>query len=421
MGLWGGIAGQAQSAWEHFKTRPNLRQVYCPVTDAAAEPARRFEAEKSYATIRVVELRLAEAGRYLTDFLPMCACFVRYGEGDGQRTIPVVIGADTIRDALGAKTPGDGGHNLAIANQNLVSKLPVRAGGLTLYTSLCRFRDDSLSRGLLSFASEAAKAVGGEAVAAPLRIATDLTGKLQTLLGSGGVETRFARLDGDALTESGFRLLAAAASDRLGGELEVRDGQVFSGRSSIDDLDYMLLEFRHHRTLVDADFAAVAALPFHAHFLAAMQGVIEKQGKPSEAVDDLMVKLEGAVFASPSLVWRDRFWLIQLYAAARRSLEASYRPVKAAGATSAQLTALAQRQRLEARAGAPVAPLLEAAGQIAGSMLGAPRTASAVPTGQQLAAMASALMAAQPLDDAKEATIEAAALAFAGSVRAGGR
>ncbi len=46
-----------------------------------------------------------------------------------------------------------------------------------------------------------------------MRIAGDLTGKLKALLGTGGVQTRFARLDGDPLRDSGHYLLAASAQD----------------------------------------------------------------------------------------------------------------------------------------------------------------------------------------------------------------
>lgn len=409
-----GVADRAQSAWAGFQTRPNLRQAYLKVAGENDPPSKTFEAEKSYATIRVVELRLAEARAYVTTYLPMCACFLRYGEGDAQRTLPVVIGAETIRGGLGAAAPGDAGHDLAIANIDLVRNVPVRAGGLMLYTSLCRFNDNSLSRALLGFAVEAAKAVGGEALAAPVRVAADLTGKLQGLLGAPGVETRFARLDGDALVESGYRLLAASSA-ALSGAMTVRDGQVMSGGSSIDDLDYLLLEFRHAATLVDDDFAQVSALPFHKHFLAAMQSVVEKRGGPSQSADDHMIKLESEIFGSAALVWRDRFWLIQLYTAARRKLEASYKPVLASAGTLPELTALAARRRAEGD-GSPIVPLLDGAIGSVAEMLAAPRTGpEGVPaTGTDLAEGARALMAAQPLGDA---AIAAAAMAYAGALR----
>ena len=230
--------------------------------------------------------------------------FPAEGAGDAARTLPVVIGAETIRGGLGTAAPKDAGRNLAIVNMPLVRNLPVRAGGLTLYVSLCRFRDDSLTSGLLGFAAEAAKAIGGEAIAGPIRVAGDLTGKLQTLLGSGGVETRFARLDGDALKESGFRLLAASTQP-FAGHLTVQDGIVIQGDGpnarTLDDVDYLLLEFEHIPTLVDEQFAQVAALPFHRHYQAVEQQIIAKRGKPSPEADDLTVKLEQEIYSSPNL------------------------------------------------------------------------------------------------------------------------
>lgn len=422
MEFFRGIADTITQNWKGFQTRPNLRQAYLRVSAAGAPPPHAFEPEKCYLSLRVVELRLAEAGAYLTNYLPMCACFLREGQVETMRTLPVVIGAETIRSGLGAATPGNAGHNLAIVNMDLVRNMPVRAGGLMLYTSLCRFRDDSLSRGLLSFAAEAAKAVGGEAAAMPVRVAGDLTGKLQGLLGSGGVETRFARLDGDALQESGYRLLAAS-SNGLDGPLAVRDGMVVKGAGadelSIDDVDYLLLEFRHVPSLVDAEFAAVSHLPFHKQFEAAEQAVIAARGQKSAVADDCMIKLEQEIFASPALVRRDRLWLVQVYNAARRKLEASFKSQLQAGDDMPELSALSNRSDQESVAGSAIAPILGAATSALGSVLVTERESMAEqPTNlRELGSIASSLMAALPLEDYDDDTIGAAAVAYTGTLR----
>ena len=352
MGWGGDMAEAVREAWQGFKTRPNLRQAYLEVAEAgepeAAAPAegREFRPEESYAGIRVVEMRLAEAGRYFAEFLPMCACFLREGEGEAQRTLPVVLGAETIRDGLGANASKDAGRNLAIHNMDVVRNLPVRASGLTMYLSLCRFKDDSLTSGLLGFAAEAAKAIGGEAAAAPVRVAGDLTGKLRALLRSDGVETRFARLDGDALRKSGHRLLAASTS-AFSGRLEVQDGvlvQVEGGtRRTVDDADYLLLEFRHLPTLLEDNlhFAQVKHLPFHKQFAAAQQAMIAARGQPSALVDELMIKLEQEIYASPALTERDRPLLGALYATARRQKERSYNTKTASGTDVPELGRMA--------------------------------------------------------------------------------
>jgi hypothetical protein len=324
-----GVADWIGGVWDKFETRPNMRQVYIRVAAPDEPLPKSFLPERSYATVRIRELRLAKAGAYLNDFLPMCACFLREGTGDTERTIPFVIGAEMIRSALGAKTPENAGRNLAIHDMALVKNLPVRGLGLTLYTSLCHFKNDSVARGLLGFAAEAAKAVGGEALAAPVRVAGDLTGKLQTLLGSGGVHTLFARLDGDALRQNGHYLLAA--SDKgINGSLSVRDGILYQGEGAkvqpLEDVDYLLLEFGHTETLTSEDFELVSHLPFHKLYEQAEQEVIKAKGQPSPVADDLMMKLQQEIYASPALVRRDRGWLSQIYVASRRKLESSFKP-----------------------------------------------------------------------------------------------
>src|SRR5262245_9342365 len=102
MSIWRGMADTVTTAWQNFRTRPNLRQAYLRVAAEGESTPRPFEAEKCYATLRLVELRLAEASKYLTNYLPMCACFLREGQGDAVRTLPVVIGAEAIRGGLGA-------------------------------------------------------------------------------------------------------------------------------------------------------------------------------------------------------------------------------------------------------------------------------------------------------------------------------
>lgn len=348
MNAWSGIAKWVGGTWTEFKTRPNLRQVYTRVATADEVPGQTFIPERSYVTIRIRELRLAEAGALLNDFLPMCTCFLREGSGDAARTMPFVIGAEMIRSGLGASASKDAGHNLAIHDMELVRHMPVRGQGLTLYTSLCHFKDDSVARGLLGFAAEAAKSIGGESLAMPVRLAGDLTGRLQALLGSGGVETRFARLDGDPLRESGHYLLAAS-SEGIDGTLSVRDGTVYQGDADaakpLSNADYLLLEFGHRDTLTSDGFALVSHLPFHKRYEQIEQETIAAQGKPSPVVDDLVVKLQQEIYASPALIARDRLELTKIYIAARRKLESSFKDAFAAGEAAEEQTILDQRER----------------------------------------------------------------------------
>lgn len=397
MNAWSGIAQWIGGAWAGFKTRPNLRQVYIRVAAADEPPAQPFIPERSYVTIRIRELRLAEAGALLNDFLPMCTCFLREGSGDQARTIPFVIGAEMIRSGLGANAAKDAGRNLAIHDMELVRHMPVRGQGLTLYTSLCHFKDDSVARGLLGFAAEAAKAVGGESLATPVRLAGDLTGRLQTLLGSGGVETRFARLDGDPLRQSGHYLLAAS-NEGVDGTLSVRDGIVYQGDGAaarpLDNADYLLLEFGHRDTLISDDFALVSHLPFHRRYEQIEQEIIAAQGKPSPIVDNLVIKLQQEIHASPALVNRDRLDLMKVYIAARQKLESSFKQTFAAGEDAKEQTILDQRARQVADIKAR--QLIVAAREGLGQALSTPRAAPArAPTTKpEFAAIAAAIRGA---------------------------
>lgn len=402
MTAWSGIAQWIGGTWTGFATRPNLRQVYTRVAATDESPGLPFIPERSYVSIRIRELRLAEAGALLNNFLPMCTCFLREGSGDAARTIPFVIGAEMIRNGLGANASKDAGRNLAIHDMELVRNLPVRGQGLTLYTSLCHFKDDSVARGLLGFAAEAAKSVGGESLALPVRLAGDLTGKLQTLLGSGGVETRFARLDGDPLRQSGHYLLAAS-NEGIDGTLSVRDGEVYQGSGAdarpLANADYLLLEFSHRETLTSDDFALVSHLPFHRRYEQIEQEIIAAQGKPSPIVDDLVIKLQQEIFASPALVARDRFDLSKVYIAARRKLESSFKQQFAAGEAAQDQTILAEREGKvsDIRARRLIAAARNGLGQALSAARAAPPHAPT--TRQEFAAIAAAVRSAAMPED----------------------
>jgi hypothetical protein len=111
---------------------------------------------------RAVELRPVEAGRHPTDFVPMCACFLREGQGEATRTLTVVLGAETIRGVLGSNAHKDAVRNLATHNLTLVENMAIRAGRLMLYLSLCRFQDNSFTRGLLDARATGLRGQGGE-------------------------------------------------------------------------------------------------------------------------------------------------------------------------------------------------------------------------------------------------------------------
>ncbi len=96
-------------------------------------------------------------------------------------------------------------------------------------------------------------------------------------------------------------------------------------------MDYLLLEFRHTASLVTDDFAFVSHLPFHEHFKAAEDAIIEAAGGPSPLVQTHMTKLFKEISRSPALTETDRDLLQKTYVAARRSKEAAQKQAFAAG------------------------------------------------------------------------------------------
>ena len=112
-------------------------------------------------------------------------------------------------------------------------------------------------------------------------------------------------------------------------------------------------------------------------------------------------------------------WLVQVYNAARRKLEGSFQNKLMSGGADAELTALANRHGREEKAGSAIAPILAAASAAIGDAMLAHRQSEAEkPTSpSELAAIARVLMQAQPLDEADDATIDAATLAYTGTLR----
>jgi hypothetical protein len=347
--------------------RPNLRQIYAPIGSDNPEPGlagEKFVAGKTYFSVRLIELRLATAGRYLTEFLPMCTCVLSFPQVGGEkRTIPFIAGADMIRGLVGPNAPADAAKRIAFANLAAATNVPVPGGDVTMYLSLCRFKDSSLVRGLLDLATKTATAVGGPVAGPMAKAANDFVGGLMNIFSMDGVETRFGRLDGKAIGTSGYRLLAGSADPSLNPqELRVQDGQLVRRTGGkdvpIDDVDYLVITFEHRSTLIDDTFSLVEALPFHAHWRAAMDKIVRAKGAP-DAADGEMIELRAAVLMSPELTETDRLPLLQLYDVKREQLEAQFNPNKdkKSGGAGVQ-AALKRRVEFEKKSGGAAASLL---------------------------------------------------------------
>ena len=123
---------------QQFISRPSREPFFAGSVAAAASDnlvdGREFIPEASYFSVRMVEMRLAEGGRYFTEFLPLAVCVAEYTYGAERRRVPLVLSNEKVRQMLG-DAGGDPGH-VQFTNIPLVSRAPVKADDLALFVGL---------------------------------------------------------------------------------------------------------------------------------------------------------------------------------------------------------------------------------------------------------------------------------------------
>jgi hypothetical protein len=307
-----------------FLSVPNRRNFDSMFIDDSSEQDKRsaalrgdsFEPEQSYFSVRVIEVRLAEAGNYYSDFLPMCNCFLRYGYGTTAREVPYIIGYDKILGEMGLT--GDAGKDrgarrVKIGNIYIVKDAPVKASAVTLYAGLSRIANSEFARGMLDLVGDAATALGGATVGVVVDAGVNMTKRLAKMLRADGVSTRFGVYDGNALTRSGYRVLAgaglgAAKLEMRGGELRRMDEA--GNLTSVDDVDYLLLAFEYRKTLLDQPVASLTHLPFHARWTELTKQLVDSK---ATRVDEYFNQLAAEVVSSPDLTEMDRLGVLTGY------------------------------------------------------------------------------------------------------------
>jgi hypothetical protein len=272
-----------------------------------------FRPEQSYFSIRVVEMRMAQAGNYIATFLPMCSCFVRYPYGASVREVPFIIGYDLIRNLLGPNAAQQGASHVAFRDVYVVRDVPVKTGGVTMYAALCRIKDSSFARGMLDLIGDTVAAAGGPAVALAATTGINMTKRLGALLGAEGVETRFGLYDGDVLSRSSYRVLAGAGPQTFGvqmkkGELLRVDDQ--GNEVVVDDLDYLVIALEFRDTLLDQPFGALSHLPFHAKWTELTRKIMNGD---EAGADDQFKQLAAEIVTSPDVTEADRLGLLTTY------------------------------------------------------------------------------------------------------------
>ncbi|MGA7777629.1 MAG: hypothetical protein WCA85_07935 [Paraburkholderia sp.] len=312
-----GAAGQANGVFS-IPNRRNFDASFIAEADSSDPRADRlrgnpFRPEQSYFSIRVVEMRMAQAGNYISTFLPMCSCFVRYPYGASVREVPFIIGYDLIRNLLGPNAAKQGASHVAFKDIYVVRDVPVKAGGVTMYAALCQIKDSSFARGMLDLIGDTVAAIGGPAVALAATTGINMTKRLGALLGADGVETRFGLYNGDVLGNSGYRVLAGAGPQTAGvqmkkGELCRVDDQ--GKEVTVDDVDYLVIALEYRETLLDQQFGALAHLPFHAKWTELTRKLIVGD---DAGADDQFKQLAAEIVTSPDVTEADRLGLLTTY------------------------------------------------------------------------------------------------------------
>ncbi|WP_313369329.1 hypothetical protein [Achromobacter animicus] len=373
-GMLRGIGGKAaggDGAGALLPTVPAGRNFYAEIEPPGGTPAlaagldgAAFLPGQCYFSVRLVEMRLCDAGNYLSQFLPLCTFFLRYGADGTRREIPYIVGYDLIQQALGAAAPDAGARRVAFRDVYVARNVPYASDGLEMYAALCRFADSSLSRGILDFVSTAVTMLGGPVGGAIVKTGESLLTPLAKLFGTDGVSVRFGVYDGDALRRSGYRVLAGADSqDKLSG-LQLVDGvlhrQSAAGKPEpVNDVDYLVLAFEQRATLGADMFAAATTLPFHHLWKDVSKALI---GNDATAASAAYQSLLIAVAESPLLIDADRFALLTAYAAQRGAWEAASDRSGLRTRSGGKSLATAMTDRVNARGKAdPVAELLKAA------------------------------------------------------------
>src|ERR1700731_1099433 len=126
---------------EKFASRPSPQPPFFGHVSTASEDGfvvgRAFVPEASYFSVRLVDMRLAEGGKYFVNYLPLGICVAEYTYGFERRRAPLVLSNETVRQMLGEAGKNDPGH-VQFANMPVVRRAPVKEDNLALFVGLFR-------------------------------------------------------------------------------------------------------------------------------------------------------------------------------------------------------------------------------------------------------------------------------------------
>jgi hypothetical protein len=337
---------QIKAAVDEFISRPSPQPPFTGAIAATAGDSlavdREFVPEASYFSVRLVDMRLAEGGKYFVDFLPLGVCIAEYTFGAERRRVPLVLSNETVKQML-----GDAGGRPGLVhftNMPVVRQAPVKHDNLALFVGLFRLPYNDIARSVLQLAADVSEELGGAALGSGTRVAAKLYDRVADIFKLSTVQPRFAFLDGMALKKSGYLLVSGPlppgirAADLVveNSRLELR-GDRHTRPSA--EFDYCLLAIEQRDSLfpslppsdaksASAMLVALSGLPFHERWRRV--GTLLAQRKGTEAEEALLM-LRAEVIASPDLSEEDRLIAIGGYDVAYAQYEQSLM-AKAGGA-----------------------------------------------------------------------------------------
>jgi hypothetical protein len=326
-----------KDAVERFISRPSAEPPFVGQVSATPEDGlalgQAFVPEASYFSVQLVDIRLAEGGKYFTEFLPLGVCVAEYSYGAERRRVPLVLSNETVKQMLG--DAGGQPGQVQFANVPVIRRAPVKQDNLALFVGLFRMPYDDVARSLLQLAADVSSELGGAAIGAGTRVAAKLYDSVADIFKLRTVQPRFAFLNGMALTSSQYLLVSGSLPKGLrAADLIVKDSRLRLQRNLNEPLpsfDYCLLAIQHTDSLFASSDAkdptamlrTLAGLPFHQRW-----GIVRSMlaGQKLKEAQEALLSLKAEVVSSPDLTEEDRLVAVGGYDVAYTQYEAVLMP-----------------------------------------------------------------------------------------------
>jgi hypothetical protein len=389
---WTALEETVKNWINHPVPRPFINRVEAaPGVDVVAS-GKRFVPEASYFGVKLIEMSLAEGGKYFIEFLPLGVCLAEYTIGDQRQRNPTILSNDLIASQI--KNAGAKPGYVDLTNMPIVRRAPVKADNLSLFVGLFRMPYNDLAKQVLQIAADLTEQTNlGASIGSGLRVAEKVYDRVAGLFQLNVMSPRFGFANGTALTESGYLLVAGPAANTLTAErLSVVNGKLQVDGRRAEGFDYCLIAFEHTTTLLpegDNTINSLTTLGFHRRYREISQLLALKNVAKAE---EQMPQLRAEVLGSPELTEDDRLVTIAAYDTSYEKLREALIPKMADGPVTR-----AARSDTPASGLLSEAEIREAAGQVA--------------TGNVLKQMAVRLQVPGPTNDPDDVfATEAAAL-----------